>query len=70
MIYLRYYLLGYNAVQSIETQPTFRKKKMSPPSSWSKKKPSKKPVTTATCFHPGFLLGLFFTLEDGGDMFV
>jgi hypothetical protein len=24
----------------------------------------------ATCFHPGFLLGLFFDLEDGGDMFL
>jgi hypothetical protein len=24
----------------------------------------------ATCFHVGFLLGLFFNLEDGGDMFL
>jgi hypothetical protein len=24
----------------------------------------------ATCFHAGFLLGLFFNLEDGGDMFL
>jgi hypothetical protein len=23
----------------------------------------------ATCFHAGFLLGLFFNPEDGGDMF-
>jgi hypothetical protein len=23
-----------------------------------------------TCFHAGFLLGLFFGLEDGGDMFL
>jgi hypothetical protein len=23
----------------------------------------------ATCFHTGFLLGLFFDPEDGGDMF-
>jgi hypothetical protein len=23
----------------------------------------------ATCFHVGFLLGLFFDHEDGGDMF-
>jgi hypothetical protein len=22
----------------------------------------------ATCLHPGFLLGLFFDPEDGGDM--
>jgi hypothetical protein len=25
---------------------------------------------TATRFHAGFLLGLFFGLEDGGDMFL
>jgi hypothetical protein len=24
----------------------------------------------ATCFHAGFLLGLFFDPEDGGDMFI
>jgi hypothetical protein len=24
----------------------------------------------ATCFHAGFLLGLFFNPEDGGDMFL
>jgi hypothetical protein len=24
----------------------------------------------ATCFHTGFLLGLFFGLEDGGDVFL
>jgi hypothetical protein len=24
----------------------------------------------ATCFHAGFLLGLFFDPEDGGDMFL
>jgi hypothetical protein len=23
-----------------------------------------------TCFHAGFLLGLFFDPEDGGDMFL
>jgi hypothetical protein len=23
----------------------------------------------ATCFHAGFLLGAFFDLKDGGDMF-
>jgi hypothetical protein len=36
-------LLGYNAVQSIESQPTFRRN-MSPPSSGSEKEPSKKPA--------------------------
>jgi hypothetical protein len=24
----------------------------------------------ATCFHPGFLLGLFIDPEDGGDIFL
>jgi hypothetical protein len=24
----------------------------------------------ATCFHTGFMLGLFFDPEDGGDMFL
>jgi hypothetical protein len=24
----------------------------------------------ATCFHTGFLLGLFFDPKDGGDMFL
>jgi hypothetical protein len=24
----------------------------------------------ATCFHAGFLFGLFFDLEHGGDMFL
>jgi hypothetical protein len=27
-------------------------------------------VTTATCFHAGFLLGLVFNPENGGDMFI
>jgi hypothetical protein len=36
-----FYLLVYNAVQSVESKPTFRMK-MSPPSSGSKNKPSKK----------------------------
>jgi hypothetical protein len=26
-------------------------------------------VLLAVCFHAGFLLGLFFDPEDGGDMF-
>jgi hypothetical protein len=25
-------------------------------------------LNDTTCFHAGFLLGLFFYLEDGGDM--
>jgi hypothetical protein len=35
------YLLGYNAMHSVESQPTFRRN-MSPPSSGSKNKPSNK----------------------------
>jgi hypothetical protein len=38
-----FYLLGYNAVKSTESQPAFQTN-MSPPSSGSKNKPSKKPV--------------------------
>jgi hypothetical protein len=40
----------------------------SPPSSGLKNKPNK--ALLATCFHDGFLLGLFFEPEDGGDMFL
>jgi hypothetical protein len=30
-----------------------------------------KPIALlATCFHAGFLLGLFFDPEDGGDIFL
>jgi hypothetical protein len=30
-----------------------------------------KPIALlATCFHPGFLPGLFFDHEDGGDIFL
>jgi hypothetical protein len=38
-----YCLLGYNAVQSVESQQTFRRN-VSPPSSGSKDKASKKPT--------------------------
>jgi hypothetical protein len=44
-----YYILGYNAVQSVGSQPTFRKN-ISPPSPGSKYKPSKKPALLATYF--------------------
>jgi hypothetical protein len=42
-IYEEYYLLWYNAVYSVESQPTFRRN-ISPPSSGSKNKQSKKPA--------------------------
>jgi hypothetical protein len=40
--YEEFYLLGYNAVQSAESQQMFWRNR-SPPSLGSKKKPSKKP---------------------------
>jgi hypothetical protein len=47
------------------------------PSSGSKNKPPppkkniyKLMALLATCLRPGFLLGLFFVPEDGGDMFL
>jgi hypothetical protein len=43
--YEEYYLVGYNAVQSIESQLTFRRN-MWPLSSRCKNKPSKKPAFT------------------------
>jgi hypothetical protein len=38
-----FYLLGYNAVQSVESQTTFLRN-ISPPASRLKRKPRKKPV--------------------------
>jgi hypothetical protein len=41
----------------------------SPPSSGSNNRPRKKPAWEQVA-NGGFLLGLFFDLEDGGDMFL
>jgi hypothetical protein len=32
--------------------------------------PEENMASTFTCFHAGFLLGLFFDPEDGGDIFL
>jgi hypothetical protein len=55
-------LFIYNAVQSVQTQPTFRRN-TSPPSSGSKNK------TSSACYllYAGFLLGLSFSSENSGD---
>jgi hypothetical protein len=52
------YLLGYTAVPSVESEPTFRRK-------ISSSSPS-----LFTCFHAGLSLGLFFDPEDGSDIFL
>jgi hypothetical protein len=44
-IYEQFYLLEYNDVQSVESQPTSWRN-MSPPSSALKNKPSKEPVSS------------------------
>jgi hypothetical protein len=35
-----------------------------------KEKEKEEKALLAICFHPGFLIGLFFDPEDGGDMFL
>jgi hypothetical protein len=67
--YAEFSFLGYNAVQSVESQSTFRRN-MLLPSSGSYNKSSKKPAWQATWFHAHFLLALFFDLEDWSDMFL
>jgi hypothetical protein len=58
--YKEFYVLGYNAVYSVENPPTFLRNISQVASR----------VQYATCFHAGFLLGLLFDPEDGRDMFL
>jgi hypothetical protein len=64
-----YYLLGYNAVWAVESHRKIRRN-IFPPSLMLKNKPSKIRTLLATCFHAGIFFGLFFDLENGGDMFL
>jgi hypothetical protein len=71
--YEEYYLLGYNVMWSIESQPTLRRN-ISPPSSGLRISQARNQLESRrqadrTCFHASFLLGLFIDPEDGGDMF-
>jgi hypothetical protein len=66
-----FYLPGYNAVHSGESQPTFQRN-MSPPSSWLKSKTNKKLTRSKKrlCLpRAGFLLGLLFDPEDRSTFF-
>jgi hypothetical protein len=63
--------LELSIVYSTQEDITLRRT-ISPPSSGSKNKLSKKPaeLLLVISVHPSFLLGLFFDPEDGGDIFL
>jgi hypothetical protein len=67
--YKGFYLLGYNAMYSTETQPTFRRN-MSPQSSGSKNKPRKTSEWKQAASRGGILVGVSLDPEHGGDMFL
>jgi hypothetical protein len=71
--YEGFFVLKYNIIlaELVECKPTFRRN-MSPPSSRSKKKPSKKLEWSTAYYllHVSFLLGFFFDPKDGGDIFI
>jgi hypothetical protein len=66
-------LLGYNIVQSVRKSFDVSEE-YAAPSSGPKNKPSMKPpcrqALLAISFHAGFLLGLFFDLDDRADIFL
>jgi hypothetical protein len=63
--YEQRYLLEYNAVQSVESQPTFRRNILIPSSGPNKLTRYHRGKLHVTCFHAGIFLGLFDP-EDGG----
>jgi hypothetical protein len=64
--YKEFCLLRYNAVESIESKPTFQRS-ISPPSLRSKKNQARNQPESKRL---GEAIGLFFDPEDGGDMFL
>jgi hypothetical protein len=66
--FIEYYFLGYNAVYSVKSQPTFRRS-ISPAYSLSYKTRKEMVTRLATCFLVGIFLDLFDP-EGGGDKFL
>jgi hypothetical protein len=62
---------GFEVLTAVAMKSSIFQTNMSPPSSGSKNKTYKELAWSTVCYllHAGFLLGLFFNPEDGGDMF-